>query len=194
MDLTFLSHMAFWDVSFLCLWSRTMGWFSIIAMPLLLQVYASLPSFRVIVFLDNVSLENIAWNQPLETDLFSCRLEWEFLVGELFPCSEWLRARILGGRGWASRACVWSQFSRVRLWIAARQAPLSMGFSRQEHWSGLSFPSPRNLPDPGIDPASLMAPALAGRSLPLAPPWKPRAEAQPHPGLPGGGPPLCKKN
>ena len=44
-------------------------------------------------------------------------------------------------------------------WTVARQAPLSMGFSRQEYWSGLPFPSPRNLPDPGHKPAS---PALAG--------------------------------
>ena len=48
--------------------------------------------------------------------------------------------------------------SRVRLfatpWTAAYQAPQSMGFSRQEHWSGLPFPSPRDLPDPGIEPGS----------------------------------------
>ena len=44
----------------------------------------------------------------------------------------------------------------------AHQAPLSMGFSRQEYWSGLPFPSPGNLPDPGIKPTSLMSPPLAG--------------------------------
>ena len=44
-------------------------------------------------------------------------------------------------------------------WTAARQAPLSMGFSRQEHWSGLPLPSPGDLPDPEIKPAS---PALVG--------------------------------
>ena len=44
----------------------------------------------------------------------------------------------------------------------ARQAPLSMGFSRQEYWSGLLFPPPGNLPDPGIEPGSLRSPALAG--------------------------------
>ena len=41
--------------------------------------------------------------------------------------------------------------------------PLSVGFSRQEYWSGLPFPSPADLPDPGIKPTSLMSPALAGR-------------------------------
>ena len=47
-------------------------------------------------------------------------------------------------------------------WTVAHQAPLSMKFSRQEYWSGLPFPSPRTLPDPGIDSAS---PALAGGSF-----------------------------
>ena len=40
-------------------------------------------------------------------------------------------------------------------WIVAHQVPLSMGFPRQEHWSGLPFPSPGDLPDPGIEPTSL---------------------------------------
>ena len=59
-----------------------------------------------------------------------------------------------------------SRFSRVRLlatlWTVARQAPLSMGFSRQEHWSGLPCSPPGDFPDPGIEPMSLMSPALAG--------------------------------
>ena len=46
----------------------------------------------------------------------------------------------------------------VTLWTVACQAPLSMGFSRQEYWNGLPFPSPGDLPDPGIEP---MSPALA---------------------------------
>ena len=47
-------------------------------------------------------------------------------------------------------------------WTVARQAPLSMGFSRQEYWSGLPCPPPGDLPDPGIEPASPVSPALAG--------------------------------
>ena len=43
------------------------------------------------------------------------------------------------------------------------QAPLSLGFSRQEYWSGLSFPSPGDLPSPVVEPVSLASPALAGR-------------------------------
>ena len=45
--------------------------------------------------------------------------------------------------------------SFVILWTVVHQAPLSMGFSRQEYWSGLPFPSPGYLPDPGIEPLSL---------------------------------------
>ena len=48
-------------------------------------------------------------------------------------------------------------------WTVAHQAPLSMGFSRQEYWSGSPFPSPGDLPDPGIQPTSPVSPALAGR-------------------------------
>ena len=47
-------------------------------------------------------------------------------------------------------------------WTVARQNPLSMGFPRQEYWSGLPFPPPRNRPDPGIEPVS---PALARRPI-----------------------------
>ena len=65
--------------------------------------------------------------------------------------------------------------SRVRLfatpWTAAHQAPPSMGFSRQEHWSGLPLPSPGDLPDPGIEPRS---PALQANALWSEPPGKPR--------------------
>ena len=59
-----------------------------------------------------------------------------------------------------SHPCVWvlSHFSCVWLfvtpWTAAHQAPLSMGFSLQEHWSGLPCPPPGDLPDPGIEPVS----------------------------------------
>ena len=55
-------------------------------------------------------------------------------------------------------------------WTVAHQAPPTMGFSRQEYWSGLPFPSPGDLPDPGIEPAS---PALAGRFFTTEPPAKP---------------------
>ena len=63
-------------------------------------------------------------------------------------------------------ACVRSRFSSVRLfsalWTVALQAPVSMGFSRQEYWSGLACSPPWDLPDPGIKPMSLTSPVLAG--------------------------------
>ena len=54
-------------------------------------------------------------------------------------------------------------------WTAARQAPLSMGFSRQEYWSGLSFPLPGDLLNPGIEPVSPVFPTLAGEFLTTEP-------------------------
>ena len=54
----------------------------------------------------------------------------------------------------------------------ARQAPLFMRFSRQEYWSGLSCPPPKDLPDPGIEPTSLMSPALAGRFFTTNATWE----------------------
>ena len=58
----------------------------------------------------------------------------------------------------------------VTLWTVARQTPLFMGFSSQEYWSGLPFPSPVDLPDPGIKPRS---PALQADGLTSEPPGKP---------------------
>ena len=55
-------------------------------------------------------------------------------------------------------------------WTVARQAPLSMGLSKQKYWSGLSFPSPGDLLDPGIE---LRSPALQAESLLSEPPGKP---------------------
>ena len=68
-------------------------------------------------------------------------------------------------------------FSRVQpfatLWTVARQALLFIGFFRQEYWSGLPRPSPRDLPDPGMKPTSPTALAVQEDSL-LLPPGKPR--------------------
>ena len=65
-----------------------------------------------------------------------------------------------------TRVCLLSHFSYVQLfvtlWIVACQDLLSMEFSRQEYWSGLPFPSPGDLPNPGIKPVSFKSPALPG--------------------------------
>ena len=72
---------------------------------------------------------------------------------------------------------LFQSFRRVWLfatpWTVALQAPLSMGVSRHEYWSGLPCPPPGDLPNPGIEPASLMSPALAGRSFTTEPPGNP---------------------
>ena len=64
-----------------------------------------------------------------------------------------------GGGGLVAKSCP----TLATPWTIALQAPLSMGFSRQEYWSGLPFPSPGDLPDPRIKPGS---PALQADSLP----------------------------
>ena len=73
-------------------------------------------------------------------------------------------------------SCAQAQLpSQVKLlaipWTAAHQAPLSKGFPRQEHWSGLPFPSPGNLPETGIEPTLS---AVAGRVSTTEPPGRPQ--------------------
>ena len=57
-------------------------------------------------------------------------------------------------------------------WTMAHHGPVSMGFSRQEYWGGLPFPSPGDLPNPGIEPASLKFPALAGGFFTTSTTWE----------------------
>ena len=72
--------------------------------------------------------------------------------------------------------CMLSHFSHVQLfatlWTVARQTPLSMGFSRQEYWSGLPFLPPGDLPNPGIEPMSLTTPVLATRFFTSSTTWE----------------------
>ena len=75
----------------------------------------------------------------------------------------------LGGGGLVAKSCL----TLVTPWTVAHQAPLSMGFSRQEYWSGLPFHSSGDPPDPGIKPWSLASPALQVDSLLTEPPEKP---------------------
>ena len=73
-----------------------------------------------------------------------------------------------GGGGLVTKPCL----TLATPWTVARQTPLSVGFSRQEYWSGLPCPSPGDLPNPGIEPRS---PACRHNSLPTEPPGKPWA-------------------
>ena len=79
-------------------------------------------------------------------------------------------------RKYSVYVCMLSCFSCVRLcatpWTVAHQAPLSMGFSWQEYWSGLPCPPPGDLPDPGIKPVSVMSPAFAGGFFTTSATWE----------------------
>ena len=106
--------------------------------------------------------------------------------------------------------CVLSCFSRVRLFgillTIASQASLSMGFSRQEYWTGLPFPPPGDLPHPGIKPTSPVSPALAGRFFTTESPGKLRSlytgtrlpghqsSLLPSKAAPGLAPAPCRRN
>ena len=79
---------------------------------------------------------------------------------QYYMCMYWSEAK------WKSLSRVWLF---VTPWMVAYQAPLSTGFSRQEYWSGLPFPSPGDLPNPGIEPVS---PALQTDTLLSEPPGK----------------------
>ena len=75
-------------------------------------------------------------------------------------CAETITTLLTGyGGGLVAKSCL----TPVILWTVTCQAPLSVEFSRQEYWSGLPFPSPGDLPDPGIEPRS---PALLADDLP----------------------------
>ena len=63
----------------------------------------------------------------------------------------------------------------VTLWTVTHQAPLSVGFSRQEYWSGLPCPPPGDLPNPGIEPVSLMSPALTSGLFTIGFTWESEA-------------------
>ena len=90
------------------------------------------------------------------------------------------RGRVLSWTGdkygenyaWLTRVLHGCVLSHVWLfataWTGAHQAPLSMGFSRQEYWSGLPYPSPGDLPNPGIESMSPMSPAMQVDSSPLS--------------------------
>ena len=105
------------------------------------------------------------------------------LLDRAFCTAVW--SSMLSRSHWNSRSYMWKFFNSacvlscvshvwlcVTLWIIALQAPLSMGFSRQEYWSGLPWPSPGDLPDTGIEPLSLMSPALAGKFFTASTTWE----------------------
>ena len=95
-----------------------------------------------------------------------------FLYQVIKPCLylTWERLSSISWTRWKWSEVAQSCLTLCDSWTVAHQTPPSMGFSRQEYWSGLPFPSPGDLPDPGIEPRS---PALQGDALTSAPPGKP---------------------
>ena len=99
-------------------------------------------------------------NSAADVGLLWCLGTWRGVIRVFCVCAL-VCAQSLG--------CVWLS---ATLWTVAHQAPLSMGFSRQECWSGLPFPPPGDLPNPGIEPTSLTSPALAGGVFTTSATWE----------------------
>ena len=122
-----------------------------------------------------VQLFAIPWTVAHQAPLFMGFPRQRYWSGLPLPPSVW------GQPAWpllTSYVCVHAQWcGRVQLFAAprtaARQAPLSVRFSRQEDWSGLLFPPPGDLPQPGIEPVSPECSALAGGFFTTVPPPRP---------------------
>ena len=93
-------------------------------------------------------------------------------AGQKCGAKAFIRETVWAGsfRPFVAQSGSWSDSATP--WTAACQAPLPMGFSRQEYWSGLPCPPPGFLPDPGFEPTSLRPPALAGRFLTTGATWE----------------------
>ena len=111
-----------------------------------------------------------------------CETDSGFISIAVIPCLNWVVQwkdcwyRRIQTCGFQIQSCpvLLRLFSCVWLfaipWTIGCQALLSKGFSRQKYWSGSPYPSPEDLPDPRVEPKSLMSPALQAGSLPLMPP------------------------
>ena len=126
------------------------------------------------MFYDNI----VNWRVHLSS-LDLERVLYSRFSGSLFGSIDLLSLVILEFLilNFSQHACVLSHFTYVRLfttlWTVAHHAPLSMGFCRQEYWSGFPCPPPGDLLDPGIEPASPVSSALQADSLLLTQPGSP---------------------
>ena len=118
--------------------------------------------------LESESESEVAQSCPTLSDPMDCSLPGSSIHG-IFQArvQEWVAIAFS-----VSKSCEVAQLCPTLCdpWTLAHQAPPSMGFSRQGYWSGLPFPSPGDLPDPGIEPRS---PTLQADALTSAPPGKP---------------------
>ena len=142
------------------------------------------PSTVILGLAHEICLASGMWKEQVLkmylSSLCSCHLllPWKDALGSLLTPEDWERCRA-DFKPQDLRRCMLSHFSCVplcaMLWTIARQ--LSVGFSRQEYWSVLPFPSPGDLPNPGLKPASLASPALAGGFFTTRATWEvPMAE------------------
>ena len=141
-----------------------------------------LPGWWVMRLLDDSVLLGPCGRVPLRWESLGACACGASSPGVDFPlCSAWRQVSFLGaGPGGLlltqscpeallfSRQVVSNSFATPK--TVGRQAPLSFGSSRQEYWSGLPFPPPADLSDPGIEPAFLVSPALTGRFFATVPP------------------------
>ena len=114
---------------------------------------------KINIFLSYIFFFLLLWNYYLITKVtFELAEFWL-----MWSLGEWLTSH------GCMQACMLSCFSHIWLfvtpWTIAHQAPLFMGFSRQEYWSGLPCPPSEDLPDPGIKPVPLTSPARTDRFL-----------------------------
>ena len=104
--------------------------------------------------------------------------KWSLCHGEEWACRKFYISIVLDFRlpacvlNWCSRVWLFGVWLFATPWTVAHQAPLSMGFSRQQHWNGLPCPLIGDLPDPGIEVVSLLSPALAGRFFTTSATWE----------------------
>ena len=114
---------------------------------------------RILEWVAIFSSKGSSWpKDPTHVSCVSCIADWFFTTEPPKAGVKWKKVKSL---------------RHVRFfvtpWTVTCQAPLSMGFSKQEYWSGLPFPPPGDLPNPGIEPGS---PALQADALPSEPPGK----------------------
>ena len=126
--------------------------------------------------------------EPEGCPLTPCPGTWHHALGGERPVEGLQRDclfSVMQGAGFCGYDCkCWAQLLQscltlCNLWTVAHQAPLSMGFSRQEYWSGLLCPPPGDLPNAGIEPIPPVSPALQAGSLPTEPPGTPRVQRAP---------------
>ena len=108
------------------------------------------------------------WDFPGKSTGVGCHflLQGIFPPQGLNPALQLKENSLVTGRCLVTKSCL----TLASPWTVAHQAPLSMGFPRQEYWNGLPFPPSGDLPDPGIKP---MSPSLAGGFFTTEPPEKP---------------------